>query len=232
MPLVVHGFAPLPPLPSASPFCVKLETWLRMAAIPYEARSDFSPFRAPKGKAPYVTLEDGTVLSDSAHILATLSQRPEVTLDEGMSPEDRALSLLVQRTLENHLYFAVLWTRWIEPSGWAILQRTYFQDLPMPWLVARLARRKVAASLQYEGTGRHTGEEIVASAVQDLDALQGVLGARPYFCGEKPRSVDAVAYGMLGSLLLAPFPGPLQDAVRQRAPLVGYVERMRERYWP
>jgi glutathione S-transferase len=232
MSLVVHGFPPLPPLPSASPFCVKLETWLRMASIPYEARPDFNPMRAPKGKAPYVTLEDGSTLSDTAHILEKLSQRPEVTLDAGLTPEQRALSVLVQRTLENHLYFALLWARWIDPAGWAILQRTYFQGMPMPWLIARIARRKVSATLYYEGTGRHDPAEILASAVQDLDALQGILGDRPYFCGDRPTSVDATAYGMLASALLAPFPGPLQDAVAQRASLAGYVERMRARYWP
>jgi glutathione S-transferase len=132
MSIVVHGFAPLPPLPSASPFCVKLETWLRMASLPYEARADFAPFRAPKGKAPYVTLEDGSVLSDTSFILERLGQRPEVTLDRHLTPEQRALSLLVQRTVENHLYFAILWTRWIDADGWAILQGTYFQDTPAP----------------------------------------------------------------------------------------------------
>ncbi|MEQ1504483.1 MAG: glutathione S-transferase family protein [Myxococcota bacterium] len=232
--IVVHGFAPMPPLPSPSPFCVKLETWLRMAQFAYEARWDYNPLRAPKGKAPYVTLDDGTVLADTHHIIRKLSERPGVTLDAWLGPKERATTTLVQRTIENHLYFAVLRERWIEPDGWKILPGAYFGHMKPParWVVPVLARRSARKITWFEGTGRHTRAEVIAAAEEDLDALVSVLGDRPYICGDRPSTADAIAYGTLASLLWSPFPGPLTDATRARPTLVRYAERIRERYWP
>ncbi|MEZ4235012.1 MAG: glutathione S-transferase C-terminal domain-containing protein [Myxococcota bacterium] len=88
------------------------------------------------------------------------------------------------------------------------------------------------AAVHHQGIGRHTQEQILSFAEEDLDALVHVLGDRPYFCGDRPSTADAVAYGALAAIHLAPFPGPLQDAMRARSTLVRFVERMRERYWP
>ena len=42
-----------------SPFCAKLEAYLRLAEVPYETRSaDIR--KAPRGKAPYVEYEGQT----------------------------------------------------------------------------------------------------------------------------------------------------------------------------
>jgi glutathione S-transferase len=232
--IVVHGFAPMPPLPSPSPFCIKLETWLRMAQFAYQARADFSPLRAPKGKAPYATLEDGSTVADTHLIIRTLSKRPAVTLDRWLGARERATTTLIQRTVEDHLYFVVLHQRWVVPEGFRIVRRTYFNHLGAParWVVPYLARRNVRAAVRYHGISRHTQDEIVAFAVEDFDALVQVLGDRPYFCGDRPSTADAIAYGGLAAIHLSPFPGPLQEAMRARSTLVRFVERMRERYWP
>lgn len=231
--IVVHGFAPMPPLASPSPYCLKLETWLRMAGLPYEARGDFNPMTAPRGKAPWVTLEDGSVLSDSGQIVAVLGARPEVTLDDGLSDEERARGVALRRLVENHLYFALLYARWIEDDGFAILRKAYFggMDWPMRAVVPVLARRGVQKTAWYEGTGRLGSEEVVAGAVEDLDALAGLLGDRPFFLGEQARSVDATIWGLLANIHYGPFPGPLLDALRARPTLVAYCERVREAYW-
>ena len=232
--IVVHGFPPLPPLPSPSPFCIKLETWLRMAHFAYEARSDYSPLRAPKGKAPYATLEDGTVLSDTHHIIRTLSSRPAVTLDRWLGPAERATTTLIQRAVEDHLYFAILHQRWIPPEAFQTVKRTYFQHMgpPARWVVPHLARRNVRRAVKFHGLGRHTTEQIVAFAEEDFTALAQFLGDKPYFCGDRPSTADAIAYGALSAIHLAAFPGPLQDAMRAKSTLVRFVERVRERYWP
>lgn len=46
---------PPPPgwnVPNMSPFCVKLETYLRMAKLPYQTAPG-NPLQAPLGKIPY-----------------------------------------------------------------------------------------------------------------------------------------------------------------------------------
>ncbi|MCP4807595.1 MAG: hypothetical protein GY913_10285 [Proteobacteria bacterium] len=56
----------LPPLwglPSPSPFVVKLETWLRMAEIPYHSRHLSRPPQSRSGKIPYIELVSGELVS-------------------------------------------------------------------------------------------------------------------------------------------------------------------------
>lgn len=52
----LYQFAPAFDLPNASPFCMRLETYLRMAALPFEIpRFKLQQFQgAPKGKMPYI----------------------------------------------------------------------------------------------------------------------------------------------------------------------------------
>ena len=49
-----------------------------------------------------------------------------------MSARDQALAHLVRRTLEEHLYFVVLWERWVSDEGFANSARDYFPYLPWP----------------------------------------------------------------------------------------------------
>src|SRR6185295_19040355 len=57
-------------LPNMSPPCVKLETWLRMAEIPYEmAPPDLA--EAPKGKVPFIE-DAGVKMGDSTLIVEHL----------------------------------------------------------------------------------------------------------------------------------------------------------------
>ena len=64
----MHQFPAALGLPNASPFCMKLETYLRMTGLPFEVRPVTDPRRAPKGKLPYID-DGGTVLADSNLIL-------------------------------------------------------------------------------------------------------------------------------------------------------------------
>jgi hypothetical protein len=230
--ILVHGFAPIPPLPSPSPFCVKLETWLRMASFAYELRPD-GLLTVPKARRVSVTLEDGTGVEDTDLAVSILAQRPAVTLDRWLTPKHRAASTLVQRTVENHLYYALLHSRWVEPDGYRAFRDAYYGPRlpPMRWILPVLARRRARRMVWME-TGRKYPSEIWTSADQDFDALVDVLGDKAFFCGDRPSTVDASVYGIVGSIHQAPGRGPLQALLEKRPTLVKYVERVRERYWP
>jgi glutathione S-transferase len=231
--LTVHGFAPLAPLASPSPFCLKLEAWLRLVGIPYQTAA-YNPMQAPKGKAPYVRLEDGTWLGDSSAIIAHLSRRPGRDLDADLTPDQRALSTLVQRTLEEHLYFALLHFRWVRDDGFAILRPSYFGYLPFPLrlFVPWMARRDVRRACHMQGLGRHDSEEIARRASDDLAALAWALGDKPWMLGDKPHVIDATAYAMLANLHFGPFNDPMQAAMRAHPNLVAYAERVHAQLWP
>ena len=126
----LYQYAPALGLPNASPFCMKLETYLRMAQLPFVAPQislrDIG--RAPKGKLPYV--RDGTtVLADSTLIIVHPKATYGDPLDAWLSAEQRAVALAFQRLLEENLYWAVLHSRWIEPEGWAMTKEAFFGTL-------------------------------------------------------------------------------------------------------
>lgn len=231
--LVVNELTGAWGIPSVSPFCLKLTTWLRMADLPYERGRNTNPFKAPKGKFPWVD-DDGEIIADSGHIIARLTEKHGVALDAHLTERDRAAAHALRRLVEDSFYFALIWERWIDPSGWAYVKRDYFRSLPGPAraIVPGFARRKVRAYLDGQGMGRHSPDEIRAHGLSDLDALSTTLKERgPYFFGE-PSSFDAVAFGFLAQLRWSPVASPLTERVQRDDALAGYCERMRARYWP
>lgn len=231
--LVVWGMPPVWGMPSASPFCLKLETWLRMAALPYTPRYLDRPPRSSTGKVPYVELPSGELLADSSLIIAELTRTHGVQLDAALTPTQRGQAVALQRLVEDHLYFALAWERWHEPAGWAETKVAYFAHVPafIRWMVPPIARRGVLRALHGHGIGRLRPEEVVAAGCADIDALALCLGEGPYFFGGEPTTTDAVVYGALANLHLAPLPTALQARLRGHASLVAWVERMRGRYW-
>ena len=231
--LTVHGFPSMGAVASPSPFCLKLETWLRIAGIEYEAKPDFNPMQAPKGKAPYISLPDGGFMGDSSLIIDYLREREKITLDDDLDAVQRAHTVLIQRLVEDHLYFSLLFFRWVQEEGFQILAKAYFGR--GSWfnrtIVPKLARRSVLKAANLQGVSRHSPEEVLKMAVQDFEALAAILGEKPYFLGEEPHSVDAIVYGTLANIEFGPFPGGMQDALREHENLLGYVGRMTERYW-
>ena len=90
-------------LPNPSPFCMKLETYLRMADLEYEVRAVLRP-GSRTGKCPYIVI-DGETLTDSSLIIAALESRFGHRVDGKLTLAQRGESLAFQRLLEEHLYW-------------------------------------------------------------------------------------------------------------------------------
>jgi glutathione S-transferase len=228
----LHQFPPVWGLPNASPFCLKVETYLKMAALPYEIAPVFNPAKAPKGKLPYI-VDNGKTVADSGLILDYLKASYGDKLDGHLGPAERAAALALQRLMEEHLYWCAIYDRWIVDENWAITKRDFFAGLPRIVfnLVTRVARRGQRRQLYGHGMGRHTREEIYALGVADIAALADWLGDKPFFMGAQPSSLDATAYAFLANLLWVPLDTPLTRAARERQNLAGYGERMKARYF-
>ena len=228
----LHQFAPAFGLPNASPFCMKVETWLRMAGLPYERVNSGDVLRAPKGKLPVID-DDGTRVADSSFIIDHLKARYGDPLDAALTPRQRALAVALQRLFEDSLYWSLLYTRWIDDAGWALTGPAFFGALPAPvrWVLPPLARRGMRAELRGHGMGRHSAAEIHAIGCRDLDAVADLLGEQPFMLGGIPTSIDATAYAFLANVLWAPLDSPLQRHARTRPTLLAYCQRMKVRYF-
>jgi glutathione S-transferase len=217
--------------PNISPFCAKLETYLRIAEIPYTVGA-FSRSKAPKGKVPFVEI-DGSYLGDSQLIIEELEKRlvaeGKTPLDADISARDHAIARMVRRTLEEGFYFVGLYQRWKRDDGYVLMKAAFKQFIPA--LAVPILRRMQRKKLHEQGTGRHSYEEAMAIGACDLDALAELLGDRPFLLGDKPRTIDCTAFGFLEATLGFPLEGPLRKRGESHANLVAYRQRIRDRWW-
>jgi glutathione S-transferase len=228
----VHQFAPALGLPNASPFCMKLENYLRMAGLPFELISDGNVMKAPLGKLPYI-VDGGKTVVDTQFIIDHLKATYGDPLDATMTAAERALATAFQRLFEEDLYWAVVHTRWVDEDGWRKTREAFFGALPVPlrWILPPLARRGLRAQMRGHGMGRHSADEIHAIGGRDVDAVADFLADKPFMLGEQPRSLDACAYAFLANVLWAPVESPIRDRARARPNLEAYCQRMKARYY-
>jgi len=221
-------FTPDMGLMNASPFCMKVEVFLRLAGLEYRV-VEALPLAAPKGKLP--VLRDGErVVADSEAILEYLREAYGARLPPALAAPETPAQHLLRRTIEEHLYFAALHWRWLEPAGTTFTRR-FFARAPAParGLVFALVQRKMRRDLHGQGLGRHEAERIAAKASADLDAVAASLGDAPYFAGSEPGAIDACVYAFLANLIWVPVDSPLKTHALGCAPLLGFAGRMRER---
>jgi glutathione S-transferase len=210
-----------------SPFCLKVETYCRLAGIEFRTVPSL-PLRAPRGKLPF--LSDGQEkIPDSALIIAYLAQRFGDRLDHGLDAGQHATGHLIRRCCEESLYFAILFSRWIDPHGWTFIKPALFGTLPAPVrdLVAAMARRGVRRALYGQGYGRYAPQEVVATGAADLAALAAAISPGGFAVGAKPTSYDASLYAFLTNIIDAPVATPLQAAAQKYPELTAYLVRMR-----
>ncbi|MCB2107771.1 MAG: glutathione S-transferase family protein [Rhodobacteraceae bacterium] len=227
--IVLHQFAPMYGLPNPSPFCIKLETYLRLAKLEYTVATLKGPPRSPTGKAPYIEI-DGEVLCDSGLIVAELERRYGHPVDGKLTLSERAQSLAFQRMMEEHLYWAAVYARWLDPEN-AQAIRGYIRDVTgipavlMP-IVGPLIQRRIKATLLNQGLGRHPPQTIWRLAMADVDALAHWLGQRPWAFGDSPTTVDAVMFAFIASVVRTPWDFPLKAHTVKHRNLVDHTQRM------
>lgn len=230
--ITLYQFSPLWGLPNVSPFCLKLETYLRMANLPFQVRYVNNPRKSPKGKLPFIK-DEGHVVGDTSLIIDYLKNKYGDPLDQHLTAEQKAQGLAVQRLIEEHAYWAAAYARWADPAGWAIVGRDYFQGVPsyLRWLVKRMAQKSFHNQMYNHGMGRHSRDEIYAMGNKDITAITTLLGDKQFFFGDKPSSIDAVLYGFLANILFTPIESPLKKHAETFPNLKKYCEQIRKLYY-
>jgi glutathione S-transferase len=232
--ITLYKFGPLGDVCDGSPFCVKVEAYLRMVNLPYETLSGAHYLRkAPKGKLPYID-DNGKIIADSSFILNYLKETYGDSLDGGLNPEEKAIAHAFIKMIEENLYWVLVHARWKLDHNRAVLKNTFFGGIPFPLnnIVAFIARKNIVGELYKHGMGRHSDAEIVDIGNRDLQALSGFLGDKPYFLGDKPSSLDAVAYSMLVEMIQVPiFAAPIFDKAKSYTNLVDFTDRFHKSYF-
>lgn len=214
---------------NVSPFTLKLETWLRLANIPFEIVESTSLRKAPKGKLPYI--HDGTQrIGDSSFIIEHLKRTRGIDPDAGLSLRARAEAVALQRLFEDHLYFVLVYSRWLDPEGFAAVSEGFFELLPglLRGIAKPVIRKRVRNMLWLQGIGRHEPGEIYQQGYEDLAAVSAYLSDKCFFMGDQLTTIDAVAYGFLANILSVPIETELKRMAQGFPNLVAWCDSMEQ----
>ena len=107
--VILHQFFPIGGIPSGSPPCLKLETFLRMSKIPYV--NSYGVEFSKKGKIPWISYNN-TDIADSNFCIDFLRKEFKVDLDEGLTDKQRGASLAIRRMCDENTYWGLVHHRW------------------------------------------------------------------------------------------------------------------------
>lgn len=216
-------------------FCMKVETFLRITSIPYTVETILNPAKAPKGKLPYIVHHE-QIIPDSSLIIKYLKSNFFLTIDDDLDPKQLAIGHAVKIVLEERLRWCIVYSRRLDERYALKFSKIFREFVPIPLkivfplLVAR-SKKRISTTLNSNGIGTFSPEEIYTFGKQDLDALTTILDDKPYLLGNKPSSYDAIAYAFLANLIDVPLECPLNTYARDRQTLLDYCQRMKLNYF-
>ena len=224
-------------LVNPSPFCVKLELYLKVADIAYDKPKLAPGDMGPKGKLPYVKEQpSGESIWDTAAIINHLEKKGNSTLVEDLSADEKAQARFIVATCEEKLYFVLNYFHWQHKDNWPVTRAAYFWELPwgLRKLISGKAHKGMVKALYGQGMGRHSLEEVVDIGKQIVDDLALVLGDKATLFGTPKLTIaDIVMYANLDHFVNTDIPyNPIGDYIRTKPNLVTFINSITKQYFP
>jgi glutathione S-transferase len=201
MTITLYTLPPAFGLRNVSPFCLKVEMALNHLGLDFDIAEEADPRKAPRGKLPFLVV-DGTRMPDSELIFEYLDKVSGGGLFGSLSPLEIAQGTAFTRLTEDHLYWIMVASRWLDDAWWPNIVQGFFGELPAPvrLLATRLARRQVRSTYHLQGLGRHSHAEQEQFARRDLGAISGVVEEQGYITGGRLTAFDFSVAGLLAGM--------------------------------
>lgn len=229
--LEFYKFVPQFGLRDASPFCLKLMTYLNLAEIPHKTIELMDPRKGPKEKLPYI-VDKGEAIGDTEIIIRHLKQTYGDPLGEGLSESDKAISHAFSIMFAERFYWAsAVYPRWVRKEHRELITETWFGMIPKPLrgFIVRPIFKEMEKTVMGHGIGKHSPEEIYELGLADIQAVEAQLGDQIFLLGDMVREIDASAYAFLANTRCELFQTPLCQYVRNSPKLMAYIDRVDER---
>merc|ERR1711915_984186 len=234
-------FTRSPQIPSISPFCLKLESWLKLHGIKYQNIDHKCKFRSRKGMLPFVEI-NGEEIADSNMIIETLSKKFEKEMPAELSQDQKNVQHAMIAMVENHLHWTTVYWRSKDVEnilkGYKLnLQTAIGSKAPasiLNFYFKYTFCRKGLKRVRSNGMGVHTAEEIENFGKKDLQTLSEMLGDKEFFFGDEPAMLDLVVFSHVAQLVMVDkeYSCPLRDYLEADCKnLVGLVNRMKDGCW-
>ncbi|EYC28411.1 hypothetical protein Y032_0007g3213 [Ancylostoma ceylanicum] len=215
-------------LPNVSPFCLKVETFIKANKIPYEV-CPVRMSRSEYGLLPFIEL-NGEHIADSQIIINRLIEHFNVK--SLSSPRDQAVARAVDRMADSHTVL----------HQFKVIENTdEFMSLILPdmgcpsalvpiltpaasFIMRGKAMKRIAA-----GIGMMSSENYRYLLKKDYDAFQSLLGEQKFLFGDHITAADCTVFGQLATTLYIPSSSHAKDVLKDQYPaLVEYCNRIRD----
>ncbi|HXH31262.1 MAG TPA: glutathione S-transferase family protein [Bacteriovoracaceae bacterium] len=225
--IVLHQYPAAFNLSSLSPFCLKVEFFLKLSRLPYRIQVELNPRRGPKGKMPFIVHQQGSV-ADSSFIINALVETHGLHHLRLQQPQQRAQAFAFKTMIEEGLYHVLLYSRWVDEEGYRVVEKEFLPLFPpvVGKPILRFLRRNLRRQSVAQGTGRHQRSEVYQLGGAQVQALAVLLGTRQFFFEEKLSDFDATCYAFLSNILKQPIESPLKKELSGCRNLCDYVARL------
>ncbi|XP_039246826.1 failed axon connections homolog [Pipra filicauda] len=237
--IILHQFSrPRNGVPSLSPFCLKMETYLRMADLPYQVNCAVCLCIAVC--CNYVKWDIGIPSLSPPSLSHT--GRCKHTPTTGWVHQHFYISKWWWAIWGSHCYnlslhpFRTLaYCQWVEnlhETQKMVSLFGPFSDL-LKWIFCHLTKGIVKREMYGHGIGRFSEEEMYTLMEKDMRTLAGLLGDKKYIMGSTVSTVDATVFGHLAQAMWT-LPGTRPERLikGELINLAMYCERIRRKFWP
>ncbi|MCI4390599.1 hypothetical protein PGIGA_G00124390 [Pangasianodon gigas] len=226
--IILHQFSRPVLSPSLYPFCLKIETYLRMVDLPYQTY--FDGRLSAQGTMPWIEYNHERV-SGTEFIIEFLEKKLGTSLNKSLSAEDKAITHTITKMVEEHLHWTLAYCQWVEN----VEETRHMLGVCelLQWSVCELNGSLVKREMYCHGIGRFNTHLIHTLLERDLRTLSTLLGDKKYIMGSKVSSVDAAVFGHLAQAMWT-LPGSRpEQLIKDELPnLARYCERIRREFWP
>jgi glutathione S-transferase len=229
--LDLHLFQKAWDLFDINPYAMKADAFMRLAKLQYMFHYDLNADKAPRGELPYLT-DNNEIIGDSSHIIDYLICKYNLNVDNNLTPYQKAVSVIVQRMLEEHMYPIMLYSRMVDPAGLMVFKRDIFSK-QTPYTEEEIddLSKNIMFKLINRGIGRYQTDEIYQLGLDNLKALDTVMQNDSYVFNETPNSIDATIYAFLQNILQVPIENPINKFVSKNVKFIQYCKAFHEQYY-
>jgi len=231
--LILNTFGPNFNEPDASPFCVKAMCLLRMSGLEWTTRPGSDSRKAPARKLP-VLIDGDQTIADSDAIRYHLENQYGADFDAPLNAAQKAQSRALIRMVEEHLYFCLMYDRWMVEANWLRIKDVFFGTLPAAarMIVPRMVRKSVLSALDGQGLGRLAYDHMFERATGDLKSVEQCLTDGRFLFGDTAVAADASVGCVLAAIAASPTHTNLREAVRGNKRLMAYVADVKHEIYP
>jgi hypothetical protein len=219
----------------SSPYAIRVETYLRLVNLPYVKVASRGGSENTRSKIPFCNIQ-GQMIDDSQRIVDTI--REHSMHEDGLTSQQEALAHVIRQMIWNSLYWVLVHNIFFTHPGRAYFTAMIRNKFPpvISHMITAMVLTKMTANSIGSGFGLLPSSQIAKIGVQNVTALDTLLGTNQYMLGTKhPTSLDVDCYAILVMFfyqtpqLKQPW---VADIKNQLPRLVEYVDRLRALWFP